>query len=76
MSTVRIPYAMQDALSLLVMGPRKIGRGVGCVTTVTAKRLLEAGYAVETDGELVVTEAGRVAYDGAVRRSHADRERC
>jgi hypothetical protein len=75
-TTIRLPYAMQDALSLLVMGRRPVGRGVGTITTHTAKRLVEKGYAVEQpSGYLEVTEQGRAAYDEALARSHQEKPR-
>lgn len=70
---MKIPYGLQDALSLLVMDHRPIGHGVGCIRRQTANRLIERSYAaIRADGELEVTEEGRVQYDAALRRAHAD----
>ncbi len=73
---MKVTYAMQDALSLLVMTHRPIGRGIGCVSKQTAGHLVDRGYAVvRDDGDLEVTDDGRTEYDAALARAHADKGR-
>lgn len=75
MSARRLSYAVQDAISKLIVGPVPIGTNARlAIRRAMADRLVADGYAtLRADGKLEVTELAKTEYDAAIDRMKTHR---